>query len=270
MSKEDRTIKFFSVFHKLRLATAKTIREKLLKHDQYRQQKQFYGLGSMVFCEMSRDFTHGLVSELNRFLVNAHHADCWVRAANSYPENEKAGFLWEFADPFLELSVGRAYSIKNYFAFAAVHLLNQANVHDKKAKDNLPPDRGITFEFLVKSKMGDGWKAYPLFFETLSKLNDRTFLEATRNYRNLVQHRFRPHFHTGLTTFFDRVVENGQVSYTYKAMRPMKLETVIAELYRQHEIASEAFQAYWNLTEELSVGFTKKPTSKDSKIVIQP
>jgi hypothetical protein len=56
------------------------------------------------------------------------------------------------------------------------------------------------------------------------------------------------------------VEEKGKVSYTYKAMPPMKLETVIAELYRQHQIASEVFKTYWNLTKELSVDFTKKPT----------
>ena len=269
MNKKGRAIQFFSVFHESRLASAKSIRRKLLKHDRYNRSKQFYGIGSIVFCEMSRDFTHGLISELNRFVINVHHADCWVRAADNFPKNEKAGILWEFADPFLELSVGRAYSIKNFFAFAAVHLLNQANVRSKKAKDEIPPDRNISFEYLVKSQMGAGWKSFPLFLEAINKLNDKAFLTATRNYRNLVQHRFRPHFHTGLTTFFDRIEENGKVSYTYKAMSPMRPEIVISELYRQHEIAREGFQAFWNLTEELAIDFTKKPATKNPEIVFK-
>lgn len=268
MITNDRTIEYFSRFHSLRLKTAEKIRSALLQHDDYKLPSKFYGIGSIVFSGMAGDFKCGLISELNRFLINVHHADCWVQAANHFTENEKLGFLWEFADPLLELSVGRAYSIKNHFAFAVVHLLNQANVLSKKSKDNLPPDHRITIEYLTKSKMGDDWNNFAPLLEILCALNDESFVKATRNYRNLIQHRFRPHFHTGLTTYFDRIEKNGQVSYTYKAMFPMTLETVISELYRQHETASEVFKVFWKLLNELCVNFTTKPAAESKAIII--
>lgn len=192
--------------------------------------------------------------------LNIHHADSWIRAANEYDKDKRPGLLWEFADPFLELSVGRAYSIRNQFAFAVVHLLNQSNIlKTPKWKDELPSDYNITPNYLSKSKLGNGWKNFPQFQDKLNALNDPAFVKATRNFRNFIQHRFRLQFHSGLTTYHDRAKDNGRVTYTYKLMPPIKLEILIPQLYAQHDASLETFEAYWRLLRELRrKWFTKK------------
>ena len=265
---DEQVLHFFSRFQALRHETAANIRSKLLQNDNYKLPEEFYGIRSIVFSSMAGDFTNGLMGELNRFVINVHHTDCWIRAANEHVKDVKPGLLWEFADPFLELSVGRAYSIRNHFAFAVVHLLNQSNVlRNSNWKDVLPPDHKITFEFLSKSKIGDGWNNFPQFQEKLNALNDPAFIEATRNFRNLIQHRFRLQFHSGLTTYFDRVEDNGRVSYTYKLMPPIKLEALIPQLYTQHEKSLEAFEAYWKLLSELCAEWTsQKPSAENPSL----
>jgi hypothetical protein len=254
MMTDEQMLHLFSRFQALRHETNANIQSRLLRHDNYRLPEEFYGIRSIVFSSMAGDFTRGLIGELNRFVINVHHADCWIRAANEYEKEKQVGLLWEFADPFLELAVGRAYSIRNHFAFAIIHLLNQSNpFKNPNWKDDLPEDRNITFEFLSKSKIGDGWNTFPQFQEKLNALNDPSFVEATRNFRNLIQHRFRLQFHTGLTTYFDRVEDNGRVSYTYKLMPPIKLEVLIPQLYTQHEKSLGAFEAYWKLLSEFCV-----------------
>lgn len=265
---DEQVLQCFSRFQTLRHETAASIKSKLLRHDTYKLPEEFYGIRSIVFSSMAGDFTRGLIGELNRFVINIHHADCWIRAANEYEDDTKLGLLWEFADPFLELAVGRAYSIRNHFAFAIVHLLNQSNPFiNTKWKDELPEDRNITFEFLSKSKIGDGWNSFPQFQEKLNALNDPSFVEATRNFRNLIQHRCRLQFHTGLTTYFDRIEDNGRVSYTYKLMPPIKLEVLIPQLYTQHEKSLEAFEAYWKLLSEFCVEWMSlKPKAESSSL----
>ncbi len=118
------TIQFFSRFQALRHETAAGVRSKLLQHDNYKLPEEFYGIRSIVFSEMAGDFTRGLIGELNRFVINIHDADCLIRAANEYGENIRPGLLWEFADPFLEISIGRAYSIKNHFEVRCVKAIS--------------------------------------------------------------------------------------------------------------------------------------------------
>jgi len=199
---------------------------------------------------MAEDFTRGLIGEVNRFLLNVNQADSWVRAIRSCAKDKKPGLLWEFADPLLELSVGRPYSLRNQFTFAAAHLMHQANSRKQQNwYDDLPPDNKIDYKLL--SKLGAGWKKFPSFLRALEKLNEEPFKTQTRNFRHLLQHRFRVQFEDGLTPFFDREETQNGVNYTYRVFRPLQLNNLIPKLYRQHESAAKTFVGYWRLLKEL-------------------
>ena len=218
---------------------------------------------SMVFDSMAGDFTRGLLGEVNRFLINVHQADSWVRAIRSCEEAKRPGLFWEFADPLLELSVSRPYSLKNQFVFAAVHLIHQANSRKQRNwKDDLPPDKQIDYKLLAR--IGAGWSTFSRFVGALEELNDEKFKRLTRNFRHLIQHRFRLQFGEGLTTYFDRQQTASGASYTYRASRPLQVNNLIPKLYKQHQRAAEAFFAYWRLVKELSASWPAKEINRNA------
>jgi hypothetical protein len=257
MMTEEETLQAFSKFRAVGWRTANEfVRDRILNHDKYELPEKTYPLRSIVFRQMAGDFTCDLINELNRFLVNIHHADSWIQVANDYDEPKKEALLWEFADPMLELSVGRPYSLRNQFSFAVVHLAHQSNSRIvPNWKDDLPNDREITERTLTK--VSSGWKNFPSFLDCLPKLNGPEFIRITSNFRHMHQHRFRLRFGYGLTPFFERQQTDTGMTYTYKVFSPLKLETLIPELYEQHARAVDLFQAYWQLLNEFCAPWMK-------------
>lgn len=158
--------------------------------------------------------------------------------------------LWEFAEPQLELSVGRPYSIKNQFIFAAVHLLHQSKrLKSENWVDDLPADHKINYRCL--ETVDAAWNSFPAFMQSLDKLNDANFCRNTLNLRHRINHRFRTQFRFGVTGYFDREKTAKGFNYHYKLIRAIPLTTLLPELYKQHQVASELFKNYWNLVSEL-------------------
>ena len=147
---DEEMVKAFSKFIAFRREAADTfVRDRLLRHDNYSIPESFHGSKSVVFSSMADDFTRGLIGELNRFLIGINHAECWVRVVNEYPKPERLGLLWEFADPLLELSVGRSYSVRNQFIFAVTQLAHQTNMRARpRWPDKLCADDAIGFKTL--------------------------------------------------------------------------------------------------------------------------
>lgn len=259
MFTDETIVGAFAKVQAMRRQTAeKLVRCKILKRDDYKRSEILYGPRYGTFGHMEDGFRYGLISEVNRFLKEVHHADCWVQVANKYNEDDRLGLLSEFADPFLELSVGRPYSLRNQFTFAAVHLLHQTNSLKKNWNENdLPKDRDIEIRYLSKLGLGGGWKRFSQFQENLKALNDSDFAKKiTKNYRHRLQHQLRLRFDTGLTPCVERILENGCATYVFKAMRPLELGTLIPMLYEQHKKAMKVFDAYWKLVDELYAEWT--------------
>ena len=236
-----------------------SIRSKVIRHADYTLPMRTRYSQSMVFISMAEEFTRGLIGEVNRFLLNAAHAQAWVEATQKHEESERMGLLWEYADPHLELSVGRPYSLKNHFVFAAVHLLHQSNkLTNAVWKDNLPPDDRIDFKLL--DKVGSNWKCFPTFKAKVEQLNSKQFKIETRYFRHQLQHRFRAHFGFGLKPFFERTKTDTGITYSYKIILPLDLEKLIHELNAQHHIAVETLKSYWELVNELCAGWDSRYT----------
>ena len=69
MMTDEQMLHFFSRFQTLRHETAGKLREKILRHDNYKLPEGKYHIRSLVFGQMADDFTNGLIGELNRFAV---------------------------------------------------------------------------------------------------------------------------------------------------------------------------------------------------------
>jgi len=219
-------LRVYSKLQTIRRKTAATlVRDNVLRPSDYALPTS-YPLNCIVFGNMAADFTRGLIGEVNRFFVHLHYADCWIRVAVDCEEKEKSTLLWEFAEPMLELSVGRPYSVKSHFVFAVVHLLNQWNSHKiPHWKDELPIDRRIDYKYLDTNKgtLGAGREQFKDFVDKLDQLNNKAFSAKTQEFRNRLQHQFRLHFDIGLTTYFERQKTDGGVTYTYMVSPPLRL-----------------------------------------------
>jgi hypothetical protein len=149
MITDEEMLRVYAKFQTIRRETADILAQNRIVRPSDYALPTFYPLSCLVFGQMATDFTRGLIGEVNRFFVDVHHADCWIRVAANYEENKKSDLLWEFAEPMLELSVGRPYSIKSHFSFAMVHLLIQLNSHKvQNWKDELSCDRLIDYNYL--------------------------------------------------------------------------------------------------------------------------
>jgi hypothetical protein len=259
MIPDEEIIEVFKKFHAFRHGTAnKFARDRIVRHSDFEfPERTHANFKSFMFFDMAGNFTRGLISELNRFLVDINHADCWFQAAQEYEEADRMGLLWEFVDPHIELSVSRPYSLKNHFVFAAVYLLHYSNQLKKiNWKDDLPPDDRINFKLL--DKVGLNWACFQNFKGNIELLHNKEFQNNTINFRHRLQHRFRSHFDFGLTPFIDRIKTDNGITYAFKIIPPLDLQTLIPALYKQHQIAVEVFQAYWQLVGELCFEWDKK------------
>jgi hypothetical protein len=231
-------------------------RGKKLDHSNYVLPNRTRKLGCYEFISMATFYTSGLILEVNRFLLNIAHADSWFQVAQKHEKNERISLLWEYADPHLELSVGRPYLLRNHFIYAAVRMLSHSNMLILPDwKDDCPSDEDINYKCL--DKYGTYWKHFKHFKVNISHLNNKEFIDATCGFRNQSQHRFRTHFDTGLTPFVERNKNNNRICYTSKMIPPLDLHSLFPELYKQHLIAAEVFQAYWVLVKELCAEWDK-------------
>ena len=162
----------FDQFLKIRLESVRKFGpDRFLEHEKYLLPDDRYG----IFTSMAANYTFGLVGATNRFFYDIYQADCWIQATSTLKREIRMPILYEFAEPLLELSVGRPYSLRNQFVFAATHLLHQAN-QSRQAnwRDDLPADNRITFEVLCER--GKGWAEFESFKHRLCALNDGVFV----------------------------------------------------------------------------------------------
>jgi hypothetical protein len=241
-----------------------------------------------IFGSMADDFTREIISSINKFYLYIFDADCWIRVANEFEENERSWFLYEFAEPFLELALNRPYSLRNRFIFCNTHLLHQSNkLVVKEWKDKLPRDRDINYKTL--ERIGAKWARFPEFMAALNTLDNNDFRQQTKNYRHLSHHRFPAHIDRGLLSHFSRVENDHSktpsdfadaglihftmtdrdsfVSYEYRLTEPLKLDDLLKSLYWQHRVARKVFDLSWSLlNEQLSkwseAEIAKRPNSR--------
>ena len=259
MLKDQEIMTVFEKFQSAHRMTAEAfVRERLLRHADYELPKH----SASAVCEgrfvlMAVQRTRELISELNRFLINIHHADCWVRSVNGYGEDDRSSIIWEFAEPLLELSVGRPYSVKNQFVYTTAHLLHQANSQKRRNwKDHLPADKGLSYKVL--ENLGRDWATFPHFLKALGHLNDLPFTSATRNFRNLIQHQFRVHFDLGLTPCIERTETDAGVTYVFGAILPLELEKLIPRIYRATSESSGRISCLLAITKRAWPGMARQ------------
>jgi len=260
MIDDQQMVKLFTRFQTIRRQTAVGLNSRILRPD-YELPGRVRAFRTMEFIEMAGHFTPALVEAANRFLIDIHHAEGWFKVAQELDKDDRVSLIWEFAEPHLELAVGRPYSLKNLFTFAAVHLLHQSDaLKDPNWKDDLPQDREICYALLEKRGVGwdSSWDRFSDFKEKIQRLNDGEFEKTTSNFRHRSQHRYRLRFDTGLTPIVERTPSEKGITYKFGCVPPLDVEKLIPQLYDQHQRAVDVFLAYWKLVNELCAAWDSK------------
>lgn len=256
MINDQQMVQLFENFQSVRRQTADSLSTRILR-PVYKLPSRVRGFETVRFIEMARGFNRSLLEATNRFLIDIHHGDSWFKVAQPLEDDDRIIVFWDFGEPHLELAVGRPYSLKNQYIFAATHLLHQSNfLKISNWKDDLPLDGSIDYKVL--KKVGGDWSAFPDFIKKIKQLNDEAFTMATGNFRHKSQHRYKIRFDHGLTPVVERTKTGTGISYNLGFILPLDVEKLVPLLYEQHQRARVVFLAYWDLVNELCCAWDKK------------
>jgi hypothetical protein len=256
MIDDQKMVQLFANFQSIRRQTTDSLSKQILRPG-YKLPSCVRGFRAWRFIEMARGYNRSLLEATNRFLIDIHHGDSWFKAVQQLEDDDRIIVFWEFGEPHLELAIGRPYSLKNLFIFAAAHLLHQSNFLEiPNWKDDLPLDCKINYEVL--QEVGGNWSAFPDFNKKIERLNDEVFTVATGDFRNKSQHRYKIRFDHGLTPVVERTKTGTGISYNLGFILPLDVEKLVPLLYEQHQRAKDVFLAYWNLVNELCAAWDKK------------
>jgi hypothetical protein len=122
-------------------------------------------------------------------------------------DQEQLDLTHEFIEPIATLAVNLPFVIRSRFIFAAAHLCHQANRSQDGIhwRDDFPLNHEIQFD--AADRYGAPWRSYGRFKLKLERITDKTFQEATRDFRNAYNHRFSSRFVIGMTQTVTRQID---------------------------------------------------------------
>lgn len=202
----------------------------------------------MAYRDMLEEFSREISNSLNDLTNYTHRLKAWSTVISPMSDQEKLDTTHEFIDPLATVSLTLPYVVQSRFIFATAHLCHQANRSrdDLPWKDDLRLDRKIVFQ--DANKHGTNWPGYDALKARIETMNDKTYQEATHDFRHAYNHRFSPRVVIGLTPFVRRQVDpqTKAVSYAFGYLQPLTLDVIaalLADQCRRGYAAFDAFQA---------------------------
>jgi hypothetical protein len=207
---------------------------------------------SLPYRLMFTEFSVGIANGLNDLINYTQRLKAWSTLIAAMTDQEKLDVAHEFIYPVAIVSLNLPYVIKSRFIFAAAHLCHQANqAHDGVAwKDDLRLDHKIVSQ--DADKHGAKWSRYDPFRIGVEGIGDKTYVEATHNFRHTYNHRFSPNVVIGFTRFVTRKEDpqTKAVKYVLGQLPPLTLDRVADLLAEQCKRGRAAFEAFQNLVRE--------------------
>jgi hypothetical protein len=219
----------------------------------------------MAYSMMLDEFARELANVINAFSNNAHRLKAWSAVIEPLSNKKKMEATHEFIDTLAINALNLPYAVKGRFGFAAAHLCHQANMLKEPDAwiDDLPLDREIYPH--VGDQYGKPWKSYKKLKRALDAIGNRTFQEATGDFRNAYNHRFSPRFVVGMTQLVKRIVdgESGRVCYGFGGHDALNLVEIAALLENEQNRMYQAFGAFQELVHEHETAIRKQAESPD-------
>ncbi|WP_404385287.1 hypothetical protein [Caenispirillum salinarum] len=218
----------------------------------------------MAYGMMAGEFSRELANSVNSLINYTQKLRAWDEVLTSTHANEKWDIVLEFVEPLALVALNFPYALRARFIFASAHLGHQANqARDNETwRDDLPPDEEI--DFRSSDKYCIQWKTYKRLKITLEKLSSKNYRTETRDFRNRYNHRFCPHIEVGLDSLMTRDTSGGIIRYNFGGQNPLRVSEVNAALFKQIDIATEAFARFKDFVREHEVAISTYGASKNS------
>jgi hypothetical protein len=202
------------------------------------------------------------INELQRYLVSLK---AWQKVLEGLEEEELHRTVVEFVAPTATLALLMPHVIRSRFIYSVAHLSHQANrLKLNNWSDDLPIDTEIFQR--EADKYGGAWRSYSKLKIALEKIANKTYREATHDFRNSYSHRYSPRIELGLTGLVTRVVsKDGKVSYGLGQTPPLKISEITELLSNQHEHCIRAHNKYQELIDEQSEAINNHITSSSTR-----
>ncbi|MCE5233525.1 MAG: hypothetical protein ABFC67_10640 [Mizugakiibacter sp.] len=209
-----------------------------------------------------------------------HEWGAWNSVLEGYDkDDDKWEIVNHFVEPVAFYCMLQPSSFADRLIIVAETALHQANLRtfpnepDHLEQDNLKP--GAAFRRCDRKRqldrLGSRWSAYKPFRQALDDVNDASYREVSRNFRNLCAHSFAPRFMFGhitraMRSFGPRVEIVAQpdgtcveidhptkkaVRYTMIQLSPLSLVSARGTNLGEYQKARQALDKFFDLVDQL-------------------
>jgi len=188
---------------------------------------------SQVFgIQLAEDFPRLFANRINAFSKDILSLTAWQQIRPEYESVRWHYLEHEFVYPLLRLALKEPSALKNQAIFSITKL---ATVLEASANSHaIPADVEINLTKL--DLWASHWPRYDGFRTSISALNTRAFVSATRDFRNRDMHTLAPDFY-GIVPAPNVRREKRDVLTTWKHEEPLEINPLIDILIEQHRAA---------------------------------
>lgn len=208
------------------------------------------GVRWMAYSQMLQEFARELANAVNDLTHRERRLRAWATALNDSDNKALLDAQHAVADDVAVVALGLPYVVRSRFIYATAHLCHQANqARRSEWADVFALDDEVYMG--VADEHGAGWKRYGRLKEKMQSIAGEDYRAATRNFRNLYNHRFSPRIGIGLSQFVTRSVnEQGGVRYSFGSAPPLSLAEIASALEVQRDRSYRTFENFQALVAE--------------------
>jgi hypothetical protein len=218
-----------------------------IRHDDgFLDRCRYDGPVAMLVVLMVREHILTATNTINRFSYDIRGLTAWNKVFASATETERMQALYEFLSPTASYCLSMPYAIKQMFIKSICQISHQTNRFNESHWDEraLPPKPN----FPDAVKLATRFSSCPVLCASLSLLDDKTFRDASDDYRSEFNHGFPRRIEIGYTTI---IRHNARLSsYELRDAPPLLINNLIPLLAMQHKAASDCHHAYIDLIKE--------------------
>lgn len=207
----------------------------------------------------------------------------WIDVLKQFEGEQEWSIRKQYVEQLAYYCMLQPSATRKRFGTIATNVLHQANlILEADYKDSLDQDGNGYLsrkrrEAQLK-RIGASYTCFAHFSQVLKHLDNKTFSEASFNFRDLASHGIAPRFEQGETSFVKRTIEpwselveqsdgssllvdhptKKAVCYGFGGSQPLSFQQAHDACSKEYLKAIQLFHAYQTLLEELSITITAR------------
>ena len=161
---------------------------KLLNPSEFHFARPAESLTQQFQFATAEDFARLLANRANSFLAVVLSLKSWERILPDYERRHRFYVEIEFVWPLLQLGLAEPSAIRNQAIFSITKLAIMTDSFE--LQHTIPRDEEIDLQMM--DRWAGHWPRYQELRNTITSMNSRAFIAATRNFRNRRAHALAP------------------------------------------------------------------------------